>query len=47
MSGIDLSKRVVNYVENGRRIAQAAVEFKVVGQRYIGGSVGQTFRQQR
>ena len=34
---IDLRKRVVNYVENGGRIAQAAVLFKVVGLRYIGG----------
>jgi hypothetical protein len=32
-----LRKRVVSYVENGGRIAQAAVLFKVVEQRYIGG----------
>lgn len=39
---IDLRKRVLDYVENGSGIAQAAVVFQVVGQQFIGGWVGQT-----
>ena len=44
---IDLRKRVVDYVENGGRIAQAAGLFQALGQRYIGGWVGLTLEPQR
>jgi hypothetical protein len=44
---IDLRKRVVDYVENGGRIAQATGLFQVVRQRYIGGWVGQTLEPPR
>jgi len=44
---IDLRKRVVDYVENGGRIAQAAGLFPALGQRYIAGWVGPTLEPQR
>jgi hypothetical protein len=44
---IDLRKRVVDYVEKGGRIAQAAGLFQALGQRYIGGWVGPTLEPQR
>jgi len=44
---IDLRKRVVDYVENGGRIAQATGLFQALGQRYIGGWVGPTLEPQR
>jgi putative transposase len=44
---IDLKKRVVDYVENGGRIAQAAGLFQALGQRYIGGWAGLTLEPQR
>ena len=44
---IDLRKRVVDYVENGGRIAQAAGLFQALGQLYIGGWVGLTLDPHR
>jgi hypothetical protein len=44
---IDLRKRVVDYVENGGRIAQAAGLLQARGQRYIGGWIGSTLEPQR